>query len=752
MTNQFVLASRRTFVLFSTFLLSAAPTLAGISKEVSSATAAAAPGELTILHFTDTHISPHHADEPTPAAYRGQATIDWLKIEAGKPQQITATRQAPAPDLAIVTGDLTEYGVIDDTWAQFERAFAGLPMPMYVTPGNHDNTWVAMFHVMRERHGAEHYAIDKDGYHIACLNSASPQSPVPMFDARARAWLKADLDKQPPGTPVIIAFHHPLDDSLLANPVEVNTFVDLILDYNVIVLLYGHGHAPVHRVHHGVDGVMGGSTFGRHAGYGVLHLKDGQLTYAYHKHNAEGKQNPAIGKKNGGRAKEWTTLLHKRFSTEAPGRMFEIGDLVLSHRRRNSLLVELAARDGAHPLEQANTRDAGFASIDGRPLPTPTFMAETQHHRMRANNLDLLPGEHVLTIEATWPDGSSDIRTKLFHAPSEQVERKWQRSFPAAFKAAPVVLDHLLLIAGTDGVLRACDRSNGRDVWSLPTGAEILGAPAVSKAGVIIFGNGEGKIMAVNREGQSVWQRRVEAPTYAPPLLVDGVVYVGDNSGRMHALDAVSGKPVWTFRRAAFAIESRAVALDDMIAFGAWDGYLYAVDRASGKLRWKSLGPKSSEAKAIRYYGPADCPPVAIKHVLHVCDRGYLLGHYSIDGKMEDGRVEGVAAIAGVPNRDNLILRTLGDGVQRMSPEGSIQWSRDVPTGRVPVPPTVHGDAVYVCSNLGLLSVLDLQSGAVRWQYRVTPGFYVLAPIAVDDEGVVYAAGMDGKVTALSPR
>jgi len=219
-----------------------------------------------------------------------------------------------------------------------------------------------------------------------------------------------------------------------------------------------------------------------------------------------------------------------------------------------------------------------------------------------------------------------------------------------------------------------------------------------------------------------------------------------------HALSVTDGAIKWTFARADYSIESKAAIWGDDVIFGAWDGLIYAVDRASGKLRWKSAGPKASLGKGVRYYSPADCGPAVVGDRLMVCDRGYHLGAYTRDGVMLTNSEDGVSGLTASPDGKFCYTRHRDDRVRKLDTTGSVIWESQVPAGRFPIPPTVQGDRVYVCSNTGVLSALDANTGDKLWSYRTTPGFYVMASVTAGENGVCYVAGMDGSLTAIRAR
>jgi quinohemoprotein ethanol dehydrogenase len=81
------------------------------------------------------------------------------------------------------------------------------------------------------------------------------------------------------------------------------------------------------------------------------------------------------------------------------------------------------------------------------------------------------------------------------------------------------------------------------------------------------------------------------------PLVIDGVMYATSNFGRVYALDAASGRERWTYdpqidgRWARYAccdaVNRGLVAFEGTLYVGAIDGWLHAIDAATGRLLWK---------------------------------------------------------------------------------------------------------------------------------------------------------------------
>ncbi len=495
---------------------------------------------------------------------------------------------------------------------------------------------------------------------------------------------------------------------------------------------------------------MGGSTYGKNAGYGLLSMQDGRLRYAYHYHRDPRAKGDEAAKPG------WKMVLNKPLPHEPAPRLFAIAQPAADGSSGEGPTLPLVLKRNGSESDSANWA----VRVNGNPVSMAVRPVESESSPGTVSGsvpLDgLLPGIHLLTVQITLSDGRTDQRSRVFRVNAPDVEVLWKADDPRAIKAGPVIVGDLVVHAGNDGSVVASDRVTGRQRWAFKTGAEILGTPAWNGQ-YFVVGAGDGKVYALDNQGRQRWVYEAGQPVYGWPLIEGDTAFVGDNGGRMHAISLADGSKRWVFERADFSIESRPAVWKDLLVFGAWDGYLYAVDKSTGKLRWKSLGPKSSDGGAARYYAPADCGPIVVADALFVCDRGYRLGTYDPDGKLGSTWDAGVAAIVPAADGRHFYARTTESHVRKYDGSGQVIWDKEISAGRFPIPPTEHDGRLYVCSNTGLLSVLDARDGKTLWQYQATPGFYVMAPVTVDaggagEEPVCYVAGMDGSLTALRYR
>ena len=138
----------RREVLRSWSVIAAAAVVSILLPMSATPVAAQAIPDFCFIQTSDIHINPRPAGVAPQAGGRSVDAVAWLCKEAAKPQkQEPYGITTPVPAFVFATGDITEYGVIGETWSDFLGCFSSLECPLYVIPGNHDNTWTAMYQI-----------------------------------------------------------------------------------------------------------------------------------------------------------------------------------------------------------------------------------------------------------------------------------------------------------------------------------------------------------------------------------------------------------------------------------------------------------------------------------------------------------------------------------------------------------------------------------------------------------------------------
>jgi 3',5'-cyclic AMP phosphodiesterase CpdA len=163
----------------------------------------------------------------------------------------------PAPDVVLLTGDLTERGSAAE-YAQVLAALAPLPMPVYAVPGNHDDPKVAQAALPQcmpvaadAPSGACCYRVRVGGLHLIALDTVVPGRSHGALSAVQLAWLARALGACR-GEPVLLFMHHPplptgIDAMDACSLLEGGDELAALVRAHGAVqgLLCGHLHRPV---------------------------------------------------------------------------------------------------------------------------------------------------------------------------------------------------------------------------------------------------------------------------------------------------------------------------------------------------------------------------------------------------------------------------------------------------------------------------------------------------------------------------
>ncbi|MBC5798527.1 MAG: phosphodiesterase [Candidatus Eremiobacteraeota bacterium] len=153
-----------------------------------------------MLHLTDTHIvrRDRRSGIDTAAYLRDALTC--------------AAALQPAPDYAIVTGDLVDGGKRRE-YEHFAEIMSALPIPYVVVPGNHDDREHLRATLEPATFGGSHdetIRFSYDGFKVRLigLDVTRPGRPGAHIDDENLAWLAARL-AEAPQHPTILAMHQP---------------------------------------------------------------------------------------------------------------------------------------------------------------------------------------------------------------------------------------------------------------------------------------------------------------------------------------------------------------------------------------------------------------------------------------------------------------------------------------------------------------------------------------------------------------
>ncbi|HKW09125.1 MAG TPA: PQQ-binding-like beta-propeller repeat protein, partial [Gemmatimonadaceae bacterium] len=217
------------------------------------------------------------------------------------------------------------------------------------------------------------------------------------------------------------------------------------------------------------------------------------------------------------------------------------------------------------------------------------------------------------------------------------------------------------------------------------------------------------------------WRAPTDGDVVSSPAIVGNDIFIGSGDGYLYALDLATGARRWRYDAGSPVSSSPAIG-GGLVFAEARDGSVFAVDAVTGKQRWR-----------ITTGGDLPLP------------WGHESGdHFLSSPAYVDGTVVVGAGDGGVYALD----ATTGRRKWRAQTEGRVRGSPAVANGRV-----------YAGSYDGRVYCYDLTSGALRWRYETegvtlqskSYGFdrrSIQSSPAVDN-GVVYVGARDGFLYAL---
>jgi outer membrane protein assembly factor BamB len=178
----------------------------------------------------------------------------------------------------------------------------------------------------------------------------------------------------------------------------------------------------------------------------------------------------------------------------------------------------------------------------------------------------------------------------------------WKVQTQGPVHATPAIHDGVAYIAGCDEILRAIRVADGKEVFTMSSGAYTGASPAIS-GGRAFYGTYENEVLAVDLTTRKfVWRYRHPErnfPFLSSAAVSGGRIFVGGRDKMVHAIDAGTGKAIWTFTSRA-RIDSSPAISGGVVWVGSNDGRLYALDAASGKTVWEfDAGAPLSASPAI---------------------------------------------------------------------------------------------------------------------------------------------------------
>ena len=357
--------------------------------------------------------------------------------------------------------------------------------------------------------------------------------------------------------------------------------------------------------------------------------------------------------------------------------------------------------------------------------------------------------------------------------PTVQVQKVWSTRIGdgagrSGVRLQPAFADGKLYLISTDGKLEALDAATGKTLWKQSTrvgdgiwpfrhkkpgpDARYAGGPTVF-GNLLVVGTLDGHVYAMDAAtGKQLWSAEVDDEVISPPAIDAGVVYVRTNSGNVYAFDSNSGERKWAYDQGNVPLLSLRgngplLVAHGVVMFGSDDGNVISLRSDTGAIQWKLSITKGLGRTDIQKLNDADDTLQLDGNILYATAyHGELTAVDATQGQLAWTRAfssyvgMGVAdkEVVGVDD-DSLVWAFSKDG-------GGDLWKQDALQYHWLTAPAIQDKYAVVGGVDGYVHWLDLSDGKLAARVRLSKDAIRARPVVNGD--TVYVEDVKGHVAA----
>jgi|GEM_PF-3355018 len=174
----------------------------------------------------------------------------------------------------------------------------------------------------------------------------------------------------------------------------------------------------------------------------------------------------------------------------------------------------------------------------------------------------------------------------------------WQIKLQSRSYTDPIIEGKHFYVFSQAGEVICGDVKSGDRIWSRMVDGPVLGTPALSTNQTLFVVTQNGSLYSIDaKTGNSKWQIQIPDTFIAPVALLDAMVLLPSETGKLYARSTLDGEEKWSFTGAT-KFNTRAVSVTNHLLIGGWSKDFYCL-KPSGSLSWKFTAAERITEDAI---------------------------------------------------------------------------------------------------------------------------------------------------------
>jgi outer membrane protein assembly factor BamB len=336
---------------------------------------------------------------------------------------------------------------------------------------------------------------------------------------------------------------------------------------------------------------------------------------------------------------------------------------------------------------------------------------------------------------------------QVYH--NRKIIAEW--SDTASIFSGPCLVNDTILVYGNSvGWVRAINTRSQKILWQTRIEGPVYSTPVTSD-GILVLGTVDGKVIGLNAvNGNLLWTVNTGRPVLAEGIIEGNSVYIGGGDRSFYKIDIRNGKTIWEFPIEQGLVQGKPALTDTRVIFGAWDRYLYCLDKKTGSLHWKW-----NNGKPQKLYSPGNIVPVCSGgKVFIVAPDRYMTAIDLASGKeiWRTNRYQVRESMGMSPDGSLVYAKLMNDTLIAVSASGNLPvtvWAVNAGFGyeHNPCPVAAIDRMVIAATRSGMLVAIDPKTSGIVWKYKA--GNSSVNKVVADRNQTFWFTLTEGKVIGI---